>query len=191
MAKTLHNLYSSPKERDNYSNHKSFFSTNCKLWTKRKRQTLLSSFISNKKIFFDMGNYHLWLSAEGEWEKKNHLVLIPEKKKKPFFRNCHECSLISMNFSHFWSFPGCLWGQGNEWEEIPLHFHGTSILSLKMRFYRQFLTKSSFIVFLSLQRKTKQPPWPKKTPKCIYIYIQQSLLHVDSTFNSTVNKGII
>ena len=94
-----------------------------------------------------------------------------KKKKKPFFRNCHECSLISMNFSHFWSFPGCLWGQGYEWEEIPLHFHWTSILSLKMRFYRQFLTKSSFIVFLSLQRKTKQPPWPKKTPKCIYIYI--------------------
>ena len=84
MAKTLHNLYSSPKERDNYSNHKSFFSTNCKLWTKRKWQTLLSSFISNKKIFFDMGNYHLWLSAEGEWEKKNHLVLIPEKKKAIF-----------------------------------------------------------------------------------------------------------
>ena len=31
-----------------------------------------------------MGNYHLWLSAEGEWEKKNHLVLIPEKKKAIF-----------------------------------------------------------------------------------------------------------
>ena len=160
------------------------------MWTKRKWQTLLSSFISNKKIFFDVDNYHPWLSAEGEWEKKNPLVLIPEKKK-PFFRNCHERSLISMNFSHFLSSPGCLWGQGNEWEEIPLHFHVTFILSLKMRCCRQFLTKSSFIVFLSLQRKTKQPPWPKIPPKNIYIYIQQSLLHVDSTFNSTVNKQII
>lgn len=81
MAKTLHNLYSSPKERDNYSNHKSFFAPNCKLWTKRMTDTPFLVLFPVRKYFFDMGNYHLWLSAEGEWGKKNNFVLIPKKKR--------------------------------------------------------------------------------------------------------------
>lgn len=189
MAKTLHNLYSSPKERDNYSNHKSFFAPNCKLWTKRMTDTPFLVLFPVRKYFFDMGNYHLWLSAEGEWGKKNNFVLIP-KKKESFFRNCHEChecSLISMNFSHFWSSPGCLWGQGNEWEEIPLDFHMTFILSLKVRCRRDSLWQSQvLLLFFSYKGKQNNHLDQKKS-----IYIQLSLLHADSPFNSTVNKGII
>ena len=140
---------------------------------KENDRPYFSSFISNKKIFFDMGNYHLWLSAEGEWGKKNHFVLIPEKKVifqelSWMFFDKHELFTLLI-------VPRLpLWGQGNEWGEIPLNFHVTFILSLKMRCCRDSPWQSQILLFF-FPYKGKQNNHLDQKKKSIYIYIYMCL----------------